>query len=70
MQAGTIPFDAELARECAGFAHQLSAIDSSDGDFAVTAAVETCDALLGALLAGITEGTTHGKWLLISKCSF
>jgi len=61
MRAGTFPFDAELARECAGFAHRLSAMDSSEGDFAATAAIETCDVLLGTLLVGMTAGTAHGK---------
>ncbi len=58
MAEGRIPFDTEVARQCAAFAARLPAADGGgNGAFGSARAVEACDASLAVLLAGVTTGT-------------
>lgn len=74
MQEGRISFDPAIARLCAAIAARLPATDtaislpfkesnknSSGGGsgFSNQSAVETCDAMLSVLLAGVTMGTAQ-----------
>ena len=60
MQEGQIPFDPGFVRQCAAFAARLPTADTSH-EFAKNGAVETCDAMLSVLLAGMTTGIAQSR---------
>ena len=64
MQDGRIPFDTALARQCAAFAARLPATDTAN-EFATRRAIEACDAMLSVLLAGVTTGTSQGRYIYL-----
>jgi hypothetical protein len=65
MADGSLPFDPVVARQAAAFAARLPAADAADGLMLETS-METCDAMLSVLLAGITKGNAMGE----SICRF
>lgn len=58
MQNHEIDFDPVAVRHIAAFAGRLPAADG-EGALGGDCAIETCDAMLGVLLAGLTKGSTQ-----------
>ena len=57
MASGAVPFNPAIARQCAAFSARLPAADvAMDAGFVKSTGVESCDALLAVVLAGVTAG--------------